>query len=241
MIGFENISVTSPYRIKVVQDIQMEWKPNEHGRLFIRGLVDDQDQVNAVLKASTDDQVQVFDGETKIFSGLIANVQTKHHNGIYSIELEAISGTSRLDAQKRRRSFQNKNMTYGELVKSVLKAYAGYDVIQLVGENEPIGEPIIQYDETDWEFLKRMASHLQSVVFSDIYEAKPRMYIGVPNRNSMQLPDDLPYTASKDLLAYQEAKSGSASVHHTDFLHTRFKAAHVMPSATRFCSEINRW
>lgn len=99
----------------------------------------------------------------------------------------------------------------------MLKAYAGYDVIQLVGENEPIGEPIIQYDETDWEFLKRMASHFQSVVFSDIYEAKPRMYIGVPTRNSIQLPDDLPYTASKDLLAYQEARSGSASVHHTDF------------------------
>ncbi|GIP59742.1 hypothetical protein [Paenibacillus woosongensis] len=96
-------------------------------------------------------------------------------------------------------------------------AYAGYDVIQLVGENEPIGEPIIQYEETDWEFLKRMASHLQSVVFSDIYETKPRMYIGVPNRNSIQLPDDLPYTASKDLLAYQEARSGAASVHHTDF------------------------
>ncbi|MFD3260886.1 hypothetical protein ACE3MQ_20025 [Paenibacillus lentus] len=159
----------------------------------------------------------MFDGETKIFSGLIANVQTKHHNGIYSIELEAISGTSRLDAQKRRRSFQNKNMTYGELVKSVLKTYAGYDVIQLIGENKLIGEPIIQYDETDWEFLKRMASHLQSVVFSDIYEAKPRMYIGVPNRNSIQLPNDLAYTASKDLLAYQEARSGSASVHHTDF------------------------
>ncbi|WP_098748610.1 contractile injection system protein, VgrG/Pvc8 family [Paenibacillus sp. EZ-K15] len=217
MIGFENIRVTSPYRLKIVKDIQIEWKPNEHGRLFIRGLVDDQDQVNAVLKASTDDQVQAFDGETKIFSGLIANVQTKHHNGIYSIEIEAVSGSSRLDAQKRRRSFQNKNMTYGELVKSVLKAYAGYDVIQLVGENDSIGEPIIQYDETDWEFLKRMASHFQSVVFSDIYEAKPRMYIGVPTRNSIQLPDDLPYTASKDLLAYQNARSGSASVHHTDF------------------------
>lgn len=222
MVGYESISVASPYRIKVVQDIQMECKPNEHGRLFIRGVADDQDQTNAVLKASAEDRIEVFasqeSGEGKMFSGLISAVQTKHHNGVYVVEVEAVSGTSQLDVQKRRRSFQDSRMTYGELVRNVLKGYAGSDVIQLIGDKEPIGQPIVQYDETDWEFLKRMASHFETVLFSDISEAKPRLYIGVPSRNSFRLPDDLPYTASKDLLAYQEAMAaGSSPLHSTDF------------------------
>ncbi|MGZ7445786.1 contractile injection system protein, VgrG/Pvc8 family [Paenibacillus sp. TH7-28] len=200
----------------------MEWKPNEHGRLFIRGVADDQDQANAVLKASAEDRIEVFasqeSGEGKIFSGLISAVQTKHHNGVYVVEVEGVSGTSQLDVQKRRRSFQDSRMTYGELVRNVLKGYAGSDVIQLIGDKEPIGAPIVQYDETDWEFLKRMASHFETVLFSDISEAKPRLYIGVPSRNSFRLPDDLPYTASKDLLAYQEAMAaGSSPLHSTDF------------------------
>ncbi|MBS5913776.1 MULTISPECIES: nucleic acid/nucleotide deaminase domain-containing protein [Paenibacillus] len=222
MVGYESLRVASPYRIKIVQDIQMQWKPNEHGRLFICGVADDQDQTNAVLKASADDRIEVFasqeSGEGKIFSGLISAVQTKHHNGVYVVEVEAVSGTSQLDVQKRRRSFQDSRMTYGELVRNVLKGYAGSDVIQLIGDKEPIGQPIVQYDETDWEFLKRMASHFETVLFSDISEAKPRLYIGVPSRNSLRLPDDLPYTASKDLFAYQEAMAAGASpLHFTDF------------------------
>lgn len=224
MVGYEHLRVVSPYRIKTIESIKLNWQPNEHGALILRGIVDDMDKANAVLKASSEDVIEVKasleSGEQTIFKGIISKVTTIHRSGVYLLEIEAMSGTSILDVQKRRRSFQNKDMTYGALVKKILESYSGYDVIHLVGSDDFIGEPIVQYDETDWELLKRVASHFQTVVISDILEEKPRLYIGVPKLNAITLPTDIPYTASKNLLAYEQANGAASSgLHHTDFFH----------------------
>ncbi|WP_431809358.1 hypothetical protein [Brevibacillus agri] len=86
-----------------------------------------------------------------------------------------------------------------------------------IGEGVQIGEPIIQYDETDWELLKRLASHFHAVLVSDIMEATPRFSFGLPQGKSYTLPDDVAYMASKDLLAYQKAGGEAAGLHDTDF------------------------
>ncbi|MDR9856626.1 contractile injection system protein, VgrG/Pvc8 family [Paenibacillus sp. VCA1] len=228
MIGYEQLRIVSPYRLKSIEDVELNWAPNEHGKLIVRGLVDEKDQTNAVLKATADDAIQVLEqgttGEHTIFRGIISSVRTIHRSGVYQLEIEASSGTSLLDVRKKRRSFQDPNMTYGALVKQVLSSYDGSDVIHLVGKEERIGEPIVQYDETDWELLKRIASHFQTVIISDILEAKPRIYIGVPKGNRIQLPENIPYTASKNLMAYRQAGEASSGLHHTDFFNYEIRS-----------------
>ncbi len=53
----------------------------------------------------------------------------------------------------------------------MLQAYPSSDRIYYTGGGEAVGEPILQYEETDWELLQRLASRLQAVVVCDILEA----------------------------------------------------------------------
>ena len=230
MTGYEKLRVDSPYPIKVIQDIRLEWKPNEHGKLMVSGLVDDSQQMNAVKKAAVGDTIRLLEsdesGEHTIFSGLISAARTVHRAGVYTLEFEALSGTSVLDVQKKRRSFQNEKMTYEALIKAVLAPYPGADAIVLEGGGKPIGEPIVQYDETDWEFLKRIASHSQTVVISDILEAKPRIHIGVPKLESIELPIDIPYTVSNNTLQYQRANATQQGLQDQDFFQYEIHSGH---------------
>lgn len=51
-------------------------------------------------------------------------------------------------------------MTYGQLVQETV-ASAGGSVKLYSPDNAQIQKPVIQYMETDWEFCKRMASHMR--------------------------------------------------------------------------------
>lgn len=220
MVGYDELKVTSPYRIKHLEDLRMTWRPNEHGCLYMKGILDDTVPMDAAMRASSGDEIRVYTSDPKestVFQGLVTSVQTTKVSGVYYIELEGQTGSFQLDVAKRSRSFQHEEMTYADVTRQVLKSYPGYNVIHSLGDDTQIGSPIFQYQETDWELLKRLASHFQSVIVCDILEAKPRLVFGMPQGSSQSLPDDMPYTASKNLKAFQEAGGYDAGFHDTDF------------------------
>jgi hypothetical protein len=68
--------------------------------------------------------------------------------------LEASTATVELDSVQKSHSFQDVSMTYEDVVGIVLKDTPGASALFAVGGNSPIGKPLIQYMETDWEFIK---------------------------------------------------------------------------------------
>lgn len=45
-----------------------------------------------------------------------------------------------------------------ELIESIVSGYPKAEAMDVVSRKKPIGTFIRQYDEADWQFLKRMAS-----------------------------------------------------------------------------------
>ena len=113
-----------------------------------------------------------------LFNGLTKAIKTTNENGNYYVEIEGISKTSELDIKEKSRSFQNINMTYDELISSVLKNYSEKGFIQSVGCSQKINKPIFQYKETDWNFLKRICSELNSEIYCDIISINNLFYFG---------------------------------------------------------------
>lgn len=221
MTGFDSVRVKSPYKIKIIKEIRIEAKPNEHGKLHLHGIVNEDTNMVTSINASFEDDIHVIDDNTgdTVFKGLISRVKTTNKNGVYYIDLEAISGSFKFDIEKKSRSFQDIEMDYPDLIKEAIKDYSGNGFINTIGDGVKIERPIFQYKETDWEFIRRMASRFHSVIVCDLAEKSPRFYFGFPKGKSYEMADNTPYTASKDLYAYTMAGGSEEGFHDTDFFY----------------------
>ncbi|MBN1046104.1 late control protein D, partial [Clostridium botulinum] len=186
------LRVKSPYELMKIADIKIENKPNEHGYLYLKCLIDDSINFNSAIKASTEDEICIYeeledmDNENKgtssyeniininevnernsirLFNGIVQNIRTTNVNGIYYLEIQALTSSFKLDIKEKSRSFQNVDMTYDALINEILKDYSGFSFTQNIGKGQAIGKPLFQYKETDWDFLKRIASELKSELY----------------------------------------------------------------------------
>lgn len=64
-----------------------------------------------------------------------------------------------MDIKKKSRSFQDTSMTYGALVSQIVGEYPHAEC-QILFADVPLGEIAVQYQETDWQFMKRILSAL---------------------------------------------------------------------------------
>jgi RHS repeat-associated protein len=222
MKGFHNIKIEPAYGIKIISDIRIECTLNEHATLHLYGILDEAVNLNTTIKASFDDEIHICEkgssGKT-IFKGLVSRVETKSVNGVYYMELQAVSGSYRLDVKKKCRSFQDIEMEYSDVIKEVLKDYPKNDFIKTIGEGVKIGEPILQYKETDWELIKRLASRFNSVITPDISDTATRLCFGFPNGKSYEVEDNLRYSVKKNMEAFIRAKGSDAGVNVNDFIY----------------------
>ena len=83
--------------------------------------------------------------------------------------------------------FQDISMGYGTLVSRILDDNEGSACI-LSGDDRETGVPFFQYRETDWEFLKRVASRLGTPLVADCQLPRPRFYLGLREGEIRELP-----------------------------------------------------
>ncbi|MFF2094578.1 hypothetical protein ACFVVF_29190, partial [Paenibacillus sp. NPDC058174] len=110
-------------------------------------------------------------------------------------------------------------MSYSALLDTVASGHSRANVIATEGNDVKLGKAAIQYKETDWAFVKRLSSELQTIVCCDILDSSPRFYFGLPEGKNYKLADDTAYTAKKDLLAFKKAREQKADAQSTDFFY----------------------
>ena len=72
-----------------------------------------------------------------------------------------------MDIEKTYRSYQNVSETRTDIIKKVVNRTQGVYVSNSLENDEAIGTPILQYNETDWEYIKRLASKCNVPVIVD--------------------------------------------------------------------------
>ncbi|MFT8349925.1 late control protein D [Clostridium saccharoperbutylacetonicum] len=229
------LRVKSPYELMKIVDIKIENRPNEHGYLYLKCLVDEKMNFDISIKASSEDKIIVYEalkaGNTtnvnevdegnsrRLFSGIVQNVRTSNDSGLYYLEIQALTLSIKLDVKKKSRSFQNVDMTYDNLINSVLFEYTGYGFTQYTGKGQKIGKPLFQYKETDWSFLKRIASELKSELYSDIISSNYLFNFGIPTLHSYELKSDTEYSVFKDIKSFNEAGGYDSGYDDTDYFY----------------------
>ncbi|WCN36400.1 contractile injection system protein, VgrG/Pvc8 family [Aneurinibacillus uraniidurans] len=182
--GYGNVQLISPYEVKSLSEIKIIKTVNDHATLYVKAIIPEEKHDQYIEMASRTDTVQVNQVEEgavirSLFAGLVSSVGITTVRGIYYLEIEALSHTCSMDSKLRSRSFQNKDMLYTELIEQVLTAYPDADYIDTASKSSALQKCIIQYQETDWQFLKRMASHFGAVLIPDATATDPKFWFGL--------------------------------------------------------------
>ena len=130
----------------------------------------------SVTKAATgmETTVSLPDG-TVIFKGKSVAAGISHQNGYRTVALTAYDSSMETDRSKESRTFQDASTTLQELTEHLLQSYGGSAVLK---QNSAVGKILHQKEETDWEFLKRVAAGKEMKLYADCRSAAPMIYIG---------------------------------------------------------------
>ena len=126
--------------------------------------------------------------ETVIFRGYILKFHLREKKHYSQVKILLADASYRLDLQKERKSFQNLQKNYGVIVSEACQQNGLGDKVQVIMKvpDKPIGEFILQLDETDWAFARRMASHFGVPVFTDCLAEHPVLFIGLPQKEGKE-------------------------------------------------------
>jgi len=189
----------SPFEFESILEIKIKKELNEHSTLYVCGIVKDAKQVTPVTDMTDGTNIKCENDGQVYFSGVLQNVKITCMEEIYRLEAYAVSNTILLDTVKHKRSFQDNGQTYQEIVETVIKDNSGtvtYNASEMKVENI-----ILQYDETDWGFAKRLASHTQDVLIP-ITDDKPAFHFGATDKGGTKLESNN-YSISKDFNAFR--------------------------------------
>ena len=142
-------------------------------------------------------------------------MEIKEERGYRIADIQAVSGTILLDQKKSNRVFQKKVQTYMGIASTVT-ADTEHSACILPGSDMRTGGTLIQYQETDWRFLKRMASQLGLPLVPDTSYYYPRFYLGLPEGEKRELGEIISCDLCFDGRYY--AVSGKCLVDREDFI-----------------------
>ncbi|MFR1022025.1 hypothetical protein [Roseburia intestinalis] len=213
-IEYADLKFISSFAMEKILDFQTWEIPGEHARGSFRLLLSENETGINGMNAP----IQLLgQGNTAgaLFSGYPEKVEIKEERGYRIADIQAVSGTILLDQKKSNRVFQKKVQTYMGIA-GIVTADTEHSACILPGSDMRTGGTLIQYQETDWNFLKRMASQLGLPLVPDISYYYPRFYLGLPEGEKKELGEILSCDMCFDGRYY--AVSGKCLVDREDFI-----------------------
>ncbi|MFX3634519.1 MAG: contractile injection system protein, VgrG/Pvc8 family [Candidatus Pristimantibacillus sp.] len=198
-----------PFDMKLY-DVLLVKKINEHARLTFTGIIPEEKEEYYVQMAEeqTAIKLQYVDDHGKsriLFQGILLQLHIKVEKSVYWLEAEVVSYTHSMDIKLENRAFQNHSLTTADVMEQIGGTYVKAPTFNTVTKDQPLGAFTLQYQETDWEFLKRMASRIHSVLIPVSTHDSICLYLGIPDDRDAGELETTHYRVYKDLLAYKDA------------------------------------
>lgn len=186
-----NQIAVNPFAFQTITGFESKLGLNEHGYAKISGYITAK-QKSKALELMADDVwgevcFQDEDGKKGIlFCGLAVSMQIQEENDSYLMTVELKTGTFLMDLKEHIRVFQSGSITYGAIQKAILPTYKVNKCLMLE-KDCPTQEMLVQYKETDWEFVKRLASKKNTVLIPNEKSAGVKYSFGAEEGNAEEL------------------------------------------------------
>lgn len=167
------------------------------------------------MKVTAEDE----DGTMRILlNGMIAGFSLEKLQHEYVLELILKSGTYLMDGRKHFRSFQDRAFSYLDVMKIINQSYQKSGVEAEEGVDTAV-DFLLQYQETDWAFIKRIASHFRLAVTPEITREGVFCRVGNLYHVSRKLSDTAGYCISKEISTFIfNGANGTGSLRENDYM-----------------------
>lgn len=200
-----------------ILDCRVDGRIGAHANLTIHAYLEQEEEFLYELPSYHPIEVQLTGatGQQVLFAGIVTDVSLYQSADMKMIKITGKSYSWLMDLTKKSRSFQTTEMTYEALANQVIGDYPGSSLF-FAAPPQPIGKLIVQYEETDWEFLKRLMSMLGLTVTPDSQRPGIMLYAGVPDLELQEISHRV-LEMNKDLASYYYLQANGRSVFDVDF------------------------
>lgn len=200
----------TPFKLIEIIECTIHKEVNQHFTAKIVGHIPPTDNDEMVQRCPKDQAVCIrtvdeTGEETVFFKGIVRQISFKNVGGFRTLTVEAVSRTWLMDVKEHTRTFQYEPQTYRDVAEFIKKKnHAAFIYTQ--GIKERANEIIVQYEETDWEFLKRIASQINTVVVADEENDNIAMCFGIPEKRTKYQAMSSVYAVGKMVDEYTNKK-----------------------------------
>lgn len=179
-----------PFEFIALQTLRIEQEINEHAKaqVVMRIKDDRSEHYMGILSKETWVKIigvgEVADKEAAtniiLFYGLVTDFQFSHDGYETTLMLEIMSGTYLMDLKQHFRVFQNNMTRCVDIHNQLMATYPEGKVVCREGNEDKADGVLIQHQETDWKFLRRIAGKDGCYLVPDIFRKGVRYTLGLP-------------------------------------------------------------
>lgn len=224
--------ITSPIQFLTIGRFEIIQELNEHAVLGISGLIDERDEEDYLeqLEQETWMLIEAEDSNGQkevLFHGLADSFVLEHGGGGTVLSMECLSGTCLLDDVPRFRTYQQENKAYSDIIDYINGQYK--DAQTAIGRQEvgPLPGLVLQNHETDWEFLKRLASRAGGFLAAACHLKGSRYYWGMPELGHHDTGTGTKYTLSKHMEEHRKKTAAGIPLFPSDSLALTFDSREI--------------
>lgn len=198
----QDIQFHWPYGKLHMETLRFRHELGDHAILQVSGSISAEEQMNLLRYGGSKDQVELhvrteLGALIPLFMGQLRDYEIEIIRGIPHVKFEAISHTYQMDIERKYRSFQHTDGTYLNIIRQILNGYPGSDYMDRAFDNKKQGQFLLQYGETDWQFISRLASHVGVVLTPHISVHRPCFWIGIPEKYDEVVLGDIPFEVER--------------------------------------------
>ncbi|MFK4343660.1 MULTISPECIES: HNH endonuclease [unclassified Paenibacillus] len=213
-IGYESLHFYGSFQPQHIEKLQITRAINDHAYLMVSGMLSEEKGAACIGQNMEDEPIVIRQldeqGQSlrRLFHGIVTRLSVHCTRGVYTFELEAASHSYQMDIKLKKRSHQDIHRTYDDLVTAMVRKYQYGDAIDTVTNYAKLDTFVLQYEETDWAFLKRLASRFGSVLVPEVTAASPKVFFGMPEGKTYKVERDVFYRVRKTFHELDEGKPG---------------------------------
>lgn len=194
----------SGLEVQTVLDMKIKAQINEHASLEVECIVEKSRVSEYMAKAELKEKILLKESDTILFCGYMESAKCQVNEKYAQMTIYAKSGSVLMDQEKKSKSYQDVTETYQSIMKQKAE-------VSFYEKAKPLGNLVVQYQETDWEFIKRLASKFHLYVYPDMTAKGTKVQCGVDKNRAAKEISVLDVTIKKEIRKNNIAKENGLS------------------------------